>query len=762
MPDQFTTAASEITFSSDNPPTLDIEARLDPARTAIGPYSTTMVILAKTGLDPCAWLSFEIPIRAEVQPPSAQNLVRQWNMALAERASSQRKTAAQMEKLRDTASSALKMESQQKTLGPRTTAHQQQVRIKLLSAIGTQAYLAENTIATESIPANRSPAALESPAQTPPPPPPPPPPPEAEQTPAASSSGDFTTMSANQAQATATPDLTQKPGGPYWNSVISPLNRDHIAVADLVVGCQYKIHFDVAAFDYSLQNLFAAVTSSVPVNSILKTYVGAMQNSGPIELQTVPFNFGAVRFTTTTAPATISIDTHKLLDTHPSLPTTDSLADFATAANAGRYTVTVVAGSDNTAAAPHSGCGSVGISLWSPEGPGVPPQPMGYVVRYLRVADSTGRFPAGCANQNVGGAAAPANLINKLPLQGDATLYVFRLNEPARSVAVFQSPERPAETWLLEQDPEDSLSSRIDQANVIDAATSGLGGKLEAEPPLNTYHQIYEGIELDLFSAFYETQKEAPKSALKIIRDIAKNKAAQNQRARFVVLISGENGREIFYPAGLLSDGGSPPKPLAMTADFVEELPSQTIQPSCIRTPKKDLMDIVRECHLDQVTVPPSIEFSSLKSDLSGPHTPELLLLLAHQGKGNLSMRDKSDLLHPADLGPFEANSAGILLTCNPDVNDLKLGSNWPLEFNRKGMGALIFSPFLVPEDFAACFASVLSKEMDEAASNNKPTTLSGLYRNAIERLRNAGWKKRSEIAYQFIFAGDVELPLCK
>jgi len=758
-PDQFTTTTPEITFNSNNPPTLDIEARLDPARTMIGPYYSTIVILAKTGPDRCAWLSFEIPIRVEVLAPSPERLVQQWNLALAKRAFWQRKMEAKMEELRDTADFALTAESMRKPLGLHGTSTAQKLRQQEttishyktdLSMMGRQAFLAEKVGATQSIPA----ASVESSA-------PPPPPPPRRQPEAGASSWPFSTPSVSRPQATATPEATQKPADAYWNSVISPINRDSMAVADLIAGCQYRIHFDIAAFDYSLRSaMFGAAASSVSVNPALENYVASIGGTD-IELQTVPFIFGAVQFKKNPPPEpTISIDAHKLLLAHPVLPATESLPDFAKAASAGRYTVDVIAGSDNTAAIPQSGCGSVGISLWSPEDP---PQPMGYVVRYLRVADSSGRFPRDCANQNIDEAAAPANLINKLPLHGDATLYVFRLNDPPNSVAVFQSPGRAPETWLLQQHPEDSLNAMIDQVNSIDAAPSRSEGTLAAEPAdPQAYHQIYEAIQRDVFTALYKKQSGAPESALKIIRDIAKDKAAKKQRARFVVLIAGQNGREVFYPMGLLSDGGSPPKPLAMIADFVEELPSQTIRPSCIPTPKADLADMVTECHLDQITVPPSTVFSGLKGDLSASHTSELLLLLAHQGKGNLSFEDPNDLLRPGELGSFEANSAGILLACNPDVNDLRLGSNWPLEFNRKGMGALVFSPFLVPEDFAACFASTLSDNMNKAIASDTPITLSQLYRDAIGELRAAGWKKRSEIAYQFILAGDIELPICK
>ena len=163
-----------------------------------------------------------------------------------------------------------------------------------------------------------------------------------------------------------------------------------------------------------------------------------------------------------------------------------------------------------------------------------------------------------------------------------------------------------------------------------------------------------------------------------------------------------------------------------------------------------------------------SSELKAYLSDQTPRRTPEAegLLVLAHQGSGQLWFTDPTQRIQPEEIRrSYGPGSVAVFAACS--VAAAGENNSAILErLNDRGIDGLIASPFPVPAQFGAQLALDFVAVIREERAARRTPTLAQIFAEATKHTADqlakvTGGGRFEEMALEYVLLGDPNIPLC-
>ena len=458
------------------------------------------------------------------------------------------------------------------------------------------------------------------------------------------------------------------------------------------------------------------------------------------------------------------------------------LRDFAKDVQAGEVRFALVAEREGDA--------TISISIWDKTGK-IPLDHLTLAVQIINPADRSTK--AELPGQTIPLKAGLGTLLDVSmdfashgSLVADAAFYIFEPGPKGKSIVLFAagkpkniSPPNQAQKVEVYAWETDSLLSRY----IDDSSPLGILEKIKNARALAEENQkySYRGVAAELskkiFTGSSDADQKQAAEAETIFRELVRR---QKQAAIVFVRMRNADGRPVYLPLGILAAHSQNPI-LEKRIVVVQPLPRERYPAGAhpveawIFSIPEQLPELEPLCQdaLHRLNISASQKFYR---DISGfrdflktspPESPdskpEGILLLAHQGGGNLWFTDMAQRIIREDIKhTFPPGSVAILSACSAAAAG---GNNQAIleKLNNNGIDSMIISPFPVDANYGAMFAIYLFETLNEARANSKRLTMADLFNTAAKKT-SAYFGKRDlnfeEMSLEFLIAGDYRILL--
>jgi hypothetical protein len=547
--------------------------------------------------------------------------------------------------------------------------------------------------------------------------------------------------------------------GAYWNNWARTDGHEDVKLAGdrihLRPQSAYTLLFDLSAHDYN--RLFAGAATSTSAGSTFQDELSKI-HSEALDARVVFFVEGrGLRLgSTQAASTTVSIDLKALRQPGTMLPG-EPFHEFADRTKAARVAVDI----ETT----EPGEAIVGFCVFHK----TLKRPV-EVVQSRIVVDYESQAIAALP-RSYGGTPLLASLLALLSTSSgrtaDAALYVFEMalgDGQVRSHAVLIDAQDHVFTWRLLE----TLGSFV-------SSQSGLPHSVEAARHTHDYGPLSRALEEGLFSSdpMDDPEAQAARSALAAL-------AGAPERRLLLVKLVDVSGSTLFIPLGLLPHGTD--GVLADAVDIVQPLPYEdwSYPRKCIRSAQVLVPAVLEGLTGDELTgylvpddpadpVPRVDGMDPLSHYLDGtdsqgaPPGPEYLLLLCHQGGGNVWFSDPMSFLRYTTVRhSFDHGSAAFFIACRAGSLHDPEQRKFLTQLNHQGIDAAIISPFDVPPRVGARFAVHLVHRINEARRQHRSVTMQQLFAETRQAmLVDAMLGDDARAINEFILAGDGQIEIC-
>ena len=586
----------------------------------------------------------------------------------------------------------------------------------------------------------------------------------------------------------------------YWNSWfqkkinVEPKMVESLEVSDIFT---YEFILDLAPFNYN--ELEYDETASVIGDPELVRKMNELINAGleSFKFKIRPLKIGDQIEIVDSNKTFYEFDVNlqRLLETKPRktlfagyLADALSLESFASKVHAGELRIEVQAR--------NSGCAAIALSVWDQTGS----FPYDHLIRAISVYNKGEPVPYCGETSNAlrGGfktllETAIDHQLTSGPASADAAIHIFetKIKSSKESVAVFVDNKnmKPSSENMLAEDRgiyswkmRSALSDYIRDPHQLltvlrrarDLAKSG---------HKNTYLPVAQELQKKIFSSDDSNGTQNAQEAFRCLQTLAKK---SEPPAVLMARLVSEHNELLYLPLGLLAASAGPcgepilenqmivVQPLTIQR-YVRE--STCIDPWVYGIPKI-LMgatdwgteNLKSSCASSWISWVDNLQ--DLTKYLRGKESSmqflrsEGLLLLAHHNNGNFWFESPDQRTTLEDiLREFRPGSVAILTTCSTagSENGNQIILN---EFNKRGVDAMIVSPFEVPVDYGAQLAIEFAKIIRDARLESKQETIASLFKRSIDNTSSFFLEKKGkhldQLALEFIIVGDHGLTLCE
>ena len=369
------------------------------------------------------------------------------------------------------------------------------------------------------------------------------------------------------------------------------------------------------------------------------------------------------------------------------------------------------------------------------------------------------------------------------PLVADAAFYIFEPGPKDKSIVLFAAKTGGTETGVADGvsiyawETETLLSYYIEGRGQLITQIDGARQQAKnRDENINKYSYQVAADELRkrIFGGLSPRDRSQAADAERVFRDLVRQK---DQTSIVFVRMRNERGNPVYLPLGILA-ASSENRFLDKRILLVQPLPREhysagghPVETWTFNVPDK-LANLANQSNTalsklntsppyyrDISTVKGFFEATAPTASSSGP---EGVLLLAHQGGGNLWFTDEKNRIIREDIKrQFPPGSVGILSACSAAAAE---GNNQAIleKLNANGIDAMIVSPFPVDADYGAMLAIHFVQAIEKTKAASKGLSLAELFAMASQQTATY-FKTNREMNYEdmdleFLIAGDYRI----
>jgi len=589
------------------------------------------------------------------------------------------------------------------------------------------------------------------------------------------------------------PPLTRAPGGEpaieFWNTWFENLANGN-RVEELETGNIYSFVLDISRFSY-----FEKYSASVDP-SVQKVVSDALERGDTkIRFTIRPILHGNTLRFTDKQPTSLALDVDlaKLLE--PTDQAADEkmegkknevlsgrmkLCDFAHEVQAGEVRFEVLA--------ERAGDATISISIWDLSGM----IPLDHLTLPVRVRDkkspAAGSGPVGNTLPLKAGRATLLDVSSDFsssgPLVADAAFYIFEPGpKEGNSIVLFAAKTGSTETGVPDGvsiyawETETLLSYYIEGRGQLITQIEGARQRAKDRDE-NTRKYSYQAaadeLKKRIFGGLDPEDRSQAGEAEQVFRDLVRRK---DQASVVFVRMRNEKRNPVYLPLGILA-ASSESRFLDKRIILVQPLPRErysaggrSVEAWTFNVPDK-LAKLANQSNtaLSQLNTSPPYyrDISTVKGffETTKPaapdSSPEGVLLLAHQGGGNLWFTDDKIRIIREDIKrQFPPGSVGILSACSVAAAE---GNNQAIleKLNVNGIDAMIISPFPVDADYGAMLAIHFVQAIEKTKVDSKGLSLAELFTVASQQtatyFREIRGINYEDMDLEFLIAGDYRI----
>ena len=369
------------------------------------------------------------------------------------------------------------------------------------------------------------------------------------------------------------------------------------------------------------------------------------------------------------------------------------------------------------------------------------------------------------------------------PLIADAAFYIFEKSPKDKSIVLFAAkmgdaaPGAPDEVSVYAWETVSLLSNYIeDRLQLIKLIRDARQRATSIDENVRkySYQEAAKELKEKIFSGLNERDQKQAAAAEKVFRDLVRQK---DRRSIVFARMRNEDGDPVYLPLGLLAANSSS-RILDKRIILVQPLPRERypaethpVHTWTFNVPKTlpELEDATNTALGKLQQNPPyrrdiaavRTYFEETVSPASGA-SPEGVILLSHQGGGNLWFTNDADRITTEKMKrQFPAGSVAILSACSAAASE---GNNQAIleRLNSNGIDAMIISPFPVDAEYGAMLAIQFVQTIENAKKNSQAFSVAELFSTASEQTAKH-FKEKQKINFEdmdleFLIAGDYRI----